>query len=891
MELDYIKYIKTNFPKIVYNSQLNYNGKKSIGFIISDNKVMVGYIDNTGELRKLIEPIDLSQLNYTQYTELINRIPTVQGFDEHDKEKLLLLLQNVHPDSLEEKNKILKELINSKKEKQQYNVIIDPQNDMILIKKEYDTVINDIRNDYIKQIEEYKEKLNNVIVEQNECSNKLIREKNQIIDSIKGFVLQVKDYIIKQTTDNNINTSKELSILHNKLSNEKIEIENRMNKLLDIEKEKTTQDQDKINELTKAISLIHIELTLLKESLTKTEIDKIVTEKFKNNCIKKIIEEKDIIINNIRDYKEKWLQWSNDNVFKNKQELNEIKNNIKNELQIIYGNLQKTFKHKNEYIDNLEISLKEKNVLLTQFKSNISDIKGELNNIVNIQITELTKKNIELEKELYECKKTTDNCKEELKKEHENVRIIKLELEKVKNMLEKNLITNNLLVQKDTNYTNCKELYLKAANINNMFYRKLEIITILDSIILNEEKNVIFSNLSNEIKSNIKTMYCGSCDGKGEGGVRGNIKNHKIMLNLDSIMKNKNIKTPELDSILCEQLHIVINYWDANVDTFKEQDKILSNIYEDITGIIKIFVSINPGPEKIIIQESNTKLSIECDTKRIYSNFSGIITDTQNESIFKQVEDGYSIVVFEFSGLTSTLKSLHYLTELPVVNIKIKNVFEQKPNEKIEGVSGTIVNLVNTLLPFKNTEFNFVKNESLDLNILLDDIKIDEIGDLIKKINTFRRAVSHLYIILEITFSTGKIGYITIVDLGNYPSNSGKDKNDIYFNEAINHLIYFMNKKLRIQKTIELQKTVSIMNAYSAEKYYINPENEYDKIESENNCLTIPILKYLDTLSNRKSKYDDDYHPTKFITIINIVQERKECAKNIALLDFSQKLI
>ena len=72
-----------NVIQITERNSFRLNGLGgSLGFVISDDKLILGYIDKNGELCKLMEPIDLSELSNEKFTEIIKRIPTVTGFSE-----------------------------------------------------------------------------------------------------------------------------------------------------------------------------------------------------------------------------------------------------------------------------------------------------------------------------------------------------------------------------------------------------------------------------------------------------------------------------------------------------------------------------------------------------------------------------------------------------------------------------------------------------------------------------------------------------------------------------------------------------------------------------------------------------------------------------------------
>ena len=106
----------------------------------------------------------------------------------------------------------------------------------------------------------------------------------------------------------------------------------------------------------------------------------------------------------------------------------------------------------------------------------------------------------------------------------------------------------------------------------------------------------------------------------------------------------------------------------------------------------------------------------------------------------------------------------------------------------------------------------------------------------------------------------------------------------IYINETLNHLIYYFNNKNYVHNKILMQGS---LEKYSINNYYINPLDEENSISDQNNCLMIPILKFLDNLSNKNKS---DFKPTKFICMVCIRPEEEYCSQIISSLEFAQNI-
>ena len=493
------------------------------------------------------------------------------------------------------------------------------------------------------------------------------------------------------------------------------------------------------------------------------------------------------------------------------KEINELKNTIK-ERDGLITKLNESIKTLNDKIDVLTKEKDDEIKLLTKQRD---DLSSENSN-KTLEITKLGDKIIELQKQL----------------------------EQVNILLKKN---NNTKIETHIDYDNCYSIITNFVALNNIFFRKQEIIKKLDDIF---SSNKGMESLGDELKKTIKQDY---------EKVKSEITKHINFLNLSEYIKSSNFellkdkstrsKVPES---FCSDISNLLQYWEANKKIYREQDFKLTNIYEDLSGAVRIYVRIKPliGSEikkqvvslKTVENKKIKYLNVDCsansDTKykdpRTFGEFFGIFEKDytnldvftgvrgsvtiektlkvdfdkiieSSESIspglyhsFKQIEDGYSIVLFGYgssgSGKTHSLLGdkitpgvLHYgLANLEnVSNIKVKNIFElycnvNKTNYNNRQVSGSIYNLVNSISELKE----FQKDESSDFKsklpnyINLTNLKVENLSELTSVIDSYRvnknrirktpnnpeSSRSHLYCVFEIKFTNGKTGYVTIVD-------------------------------------------------------------------------------------------------------------------------------
>ena len=83
-----IDYIKQTYPKVVF-TPFKFQQSKALAFIISDNNLVIGFVNSNGSLCKLIEPVDLNILSSESMRSIIEHIPIVKGFTDEDKMHLM----------------------------------------------------------------------------------------------------------------------------------------------------------------------------------------------------------------------------------------------------------------------------------------------------------------------------------------------------------------------------------------------------------------------------------------------------------------------------------------------------------------------------------------------------------------------------------------------------------------------------------------------------------------------------------------------------------------------------------------------------------------------------------------------------------------------------------
>jgi chromosome segregation ATPase len=842
--------------------------------------------------------------------------------------------------------------------------------------------ISDVEAKFEKRNEEYS-----VLESELEKKNQTISEMEMELKRTKEAEQKILDI------ESSLNTKTQtLTDTESELEKSKYDIQEINKKIQEKEQDIDNKNQE-IIQLKNVIVEIKQELAKLQDDLSKTEMAKKMEEGMKDRCQEKILKEKEQIIEAIKSYNEKWLEW----VGNVNTDFEKYKQKMIIELQQVQANLQKTLSY--SALENDE---------KTKLKQNIRDIELQLNKTIAEHLVQINAKDeeIRLAKESqnvyeFQVEKQLSNAGKEIAE-------LKKELENVRALLAQN---NQTVVQDNLDYENCYNILQNFSALNNIFFRKQEIIKKLDEII--GKKIDVFAQLTEATKSNIQSSF---------NKVKAEIERHIKFLDLSKYINNPNFQLLKNKSTwkkvspeFCPELTNLLEYWNQNKLEYREQDKILTNIYEDLSGAVRVYLRIKPltGNEKTVtiktIDNKKQKMVVlDCskvegvrnNVKKEFGEFYGIFDENYTNqdvfsgsestmvninslkidmdaiietadtvspglySSFKQVEDGYSIVLFGY-GASGAGKSFSLLgnSGIPgllqyglanlqdVSNIKLKYLFEQyysAVDVNFGKVRGKIHNLIREVPQMreysKNETQQFAQNipQGIDIN----NLRIDDLTRLLDVIEKYRidnsrikktpnnpvSSRSHLFLVFEISFNSGKTGYITIVDTAGRespldiynifidtsqvklatlmaPSPVGgegtvertmrKDldpvytpqhifqvlKEGFYINETINHIIYYFNKKNYKQTKVMLQS--SDPEKYTVSKYYVSPINEEQAINTANNCLTIPIMKFLDNLSNR-NKSDVDFRPTKFIMINHVRQEERYCDQTFETLQFAQ---
>jgi hypothetical protein len=757
-----------------------------------------------------------------------------------------------------------------------------------------------------------------------------------------------------------------------------------------------TKEEDLIK-LERSVKEITDQLNKTGEELLQTQIKASALEGYTERCKEKLLNEKETIKNAIRDYNAKWSK----HVENMSENYDAYKKQMLAELDVIRSTLKAVLADKDR-------NTSEEN---SRLKSNVKEIEAELYAVISKQIEQLNVQSDKIQQLDLQRNQHLQALDEQKRESGASIVKLQKELEEVKRLLMQN---NNSVVKAGFNYDSCLDILQNFFALNNIFYRKVEVIKKLDSIINTGLGS--FVKLPDTAKASVRKQY---------EEVRGQIMRHIEFLDLKrytnstylTYLKSKSTQS-KVPEEFCEELSALLDYWNENKGVYREQDRILTNIYEDLSGAVRVYVRIKPliGTEqrdptvyiqtveqrkqKSIILDCTSSKTSKYNKKEIFGEYYGVfeeyytnqdvytgnaevranhnslkidIDNVQDSSdtvspglysAFKQVEDGYSIVLFGYgasgSGKTFTLLGsegipgvLHYgLANLSgVQNIKLKYLFEQyysAVDVNFGKVRAKIHNLVREVPQMRK----FAKDENAQFiptvpaNINLNNLKIDDLYGLTAAIDTYRiqkgrikrtpnnpvSSRSHLYFVFEIQFETGKTGYVTIVDtagrespidiyetfidtsktqLGSIMAPSGGEnligktmrpeikekytpkeilevlREGFYINESINHLVYFFNAKNYKKTDVYLQSTNP--DKYNVSRFYVKPSDEERIISDVNNCLTVPIMKFLDSLAD-KNRPDAEWRPTKFITILAVRQENKYCDQTFSTLEFAQSV-
>jgi len=739
-----VDYIKQNYPKVIF-TPFKFKQSRALAFIISDNKLVIGYINSAGSLCKLINPIDLENLtNEDTIYNIVKSIPTVSGFNEEDKSKLLKLFES-KSETIEksEQRKIendLKRRIeenNDQKIKDEYKALYDSNSNQILL----------IKNEYEERIAKITEQYNTTQQELESCKRQIIDQKDAILEGINQYKNEIQNFI--QSKDLQI---QDLENIHQQDKEERTQLQERLNELLKNERRnlqaleenkdnvsdydtKIETKRQEIESLTSAIQEIKSELNNTKEELKRSQLQETLLIGFRERCKDKILTEKQQIIDKIIEYNQRWNEW----LEKSTVDVNEYKRRLLTDLQSGQESLKSVLQQQSEKsnIDDMEIK---------RLKQNIVDIETALKQTINDQLIKLSEREEEIKRlseekdELQSRQSDTEQSTIELQTEIDSLREanksipdLQRELEEVRALLSQNDRTK---IESVVDYDNCESILTNFVALNNIFYRKQEIIKRLDDIITNNLD--VFSKISEDLRNTIRKDF---------ETVKTEITNHIKFLNLSEYINSPNfqylknkINRDQVPADFCKDLSNLLEYWNVNKSSYRRQDRILTNIYEDLSGAVRVYIRIKPllGGEqqsptvslKTVESKRTKSLIVDCsespNTKfkdpltfgefygifdEKYTNLdlytgqigypsSGLKVDLDNlvdssdsvspglYNVFNQIQDGYSVVLFGY-GLSGSGKCHGADTPIIMYDGTIKKVQDIQEGDLLMGDDST----------------------------------------------------------------------------------------------------------------------------------------------------------------------------------------------------------
>lgn len=975
-------------------------------------------------------------------SDLEKRVSELQGLNEQLQKDLQVLPETI---SKREHNQVVKALekrVNEltsqtellKTEQQAHQVYYESEsNKVVAIKKEYQDRLDKITTEHAALQRDL-----------DQCKDQLVNNKDAIVTAINKYKDEMQEFIKNkdlQITD--------LKAIHEKNTTERKQLQERLDLLLERER-KYLQDAEQFDRyknlpsdwvdidkkrqefttLQNNIREITENLQVVKNELSKSNMTNELLQGYNTRCKDKILNEKDQIIQSIRDYNKRWNDWSE----KIHGDAKRYKLGLLKELRTVQENMRRVLGSQS---NNAALS----STTIRRLKQNIADIETELKRTINDQIIQLSAKDeqIAAQNQMLEAQRAQiaqyvqnenaikdqfseriTDLQSTLESRDSEIQDARRQIAELQTTLKRSLADVDTLLKQNAstqvataiNYTDCYETLQNFVNLNNIFYRKQRVIRILDDIITNNLDT--FSKLDPAFRATIQKDF---------NQVKTEITNHITFLNLSDYVNSPNLgylKIPatrdRVPESFCNELANLLEYWNNNRVKYREQDRILSNIYEDLAGVARIYVRIKPITSKrsdnesklskdivsipTINNEKQRSISLDCkgSDRKTYGDFYGVFDETftnldvftgvqptLSDSLkidldkivdgtglyhnFRQLQDGYSIVMFGYgnsgSGKTFTLLGskespgvLHYgLANLQnVETIRLKYLFEQYynrinfNNRQISGSIHSLIGRIPQLQEFtkdESADFSKVTPDYIDTNNLriedlyvltgiVDKYRIDR-GRIKRTPNNPVSSRSHLYFVFEISFKDGKTGYLTVVDMGGRESpvsifNTFIDtsvtklqsvmapppvggvgniqktirpelnteytaqgifdilREGFYTNETLNHLVYYLN--LKNGKTIDTprQPIDERTNVnYQINNYFVQPKDELTKIDAVNNCLTIPILKFLDTISNKRGDRSV-WKPTKFILIGCVRQESQYCEQTVETMNLLQNL-
>jgi hypothetical protein len=715
MESELIK----KYPKIVFNKiHLGKDEKNNyFGLIVDNNQILIGFYLPDSKLATTFFKISKPILVSKELKSLLKKVPIVKGLTQNEMDYLTDMIKGssiLNEDSqLEFFESLMKDSVNCK-----YDYIFNPDTKTCV--KIHKNLKLDNKNvtelkELMKEKEAFTPKKENKENE-NEENKTLI---NELID-----IKSESEFPSKLDSELKLENEKLNDILSEiKMGNGEIKEDYWQNEYLKLEKE----FKDKVKATVENHNV-----------LIQTILKKDKELNYKNQMIQKL-----------RNYSIEWSDW-----FKNKESFNqkELQNTM-----IKIQEQEKIINNSFEKLKNCETNSKLNSEQLNELKIEIDRITQEQKILISKYINEQEETTQKLdEKEIL-------------------ITGLKDEIEDFKKLLNENKkqILNSKVSTPFDSTANCKTLHDKIITINNIFWRKLKMIS---------ELSKILSKVESQKKLKLPLDELSILQNDFENITK---KINQIISFLD-LNKYSNIKNLTLNSDICNELIDTLNYWDTNQKEFYRQELLLNDIYETVLGKVRIFVKLKnkTNMETITLNKTvdeNTQIYVKCPNRKIpelfpkaepyYQVFDDSVTNlqifsgdaelkitTSTNNLFETVRllsNGHSLTMFNY-GVSGSGKSyllfgnewnkgvISYINEYignENGSMNLKEAWELSSsvtNLNFGKITGKIHLLINGNIIVKNFDSKYIINETSEIK------QSPSIIDTINDINIYRKKMNRI---------------------------------------------------------------------------------------------------------------------------------------------------
>lgn len=878
-----IEYIKETYPYII-----TYINDENESFIIK-NMFIVGLFKNN-QIYKIDIPFHIG----------IDNISKCSGFNDSDHDDLLNIVDN--------SDLIIKEY---NLQPLQYQIFYDKSSNIFI----------PIKNDYLYKIPKIIKRYEIYLDKIKTCQIKIIEDKKNIIKDLHQYKNDIINYII----DNKLE-SQDINKLYKTVQDENVYYKDKLHSLY---KCNVNPQIDEL-QLKEFIYELHTELIHLQNDLNKSQFKIALLERYKNESRNTILSEKESIIKSIKKYHYNWLEWLESIDFSNTNDIDNYKYILLKQLKIIENKFKDLLKSHNLEEININSSLSRED--FKKLKQNITDIQSEITNVIQDELIQLSIKdsNYNYNKELsnYFLIDTNDNNDDRWPDEFY---YIKDDLNEINSLLLQNKNTKIEILKQFINISDCYLIIQNFLTLNNIFYRTQTILKKLGNIIYNNlppfrylsediQKKLLadFDLLKLEINNNIDFLNLNSYINDV------NLKRFKTKSGIENYYKNRS----KDENDFCIHLFNIIKFWNLNKKYYTNINTRLTNIYEDISGHIQIYIRVKPYSQnniQIENRDNNSNINNLINTN-IYTDKKQFCISISSEKETRIFNDFYGIFdesYTNFNLYTGNKKETEIINELKQeVSTEKYDELNEGDYDRLEeinyGLYKTFINLENgyssVLISYGNSysgktfslfgdqntngilyyglkNLKNVSNISLDYvfeqyynNNNLTNNKISgNIHNLINNINLQNLEISNTNIYIDETneFSKRLPSYIDINDINidnidslfniidNYRKYKGricKTPNNTNANRSHLYMIFKISFNEKQERYLTIIDTASQESPHDLFNYFINKDTQ-TKLQLIMAPQPIGGIQKIKKTIN--PSIIDDYSPSDILKILN----------------------